>query len=110
MAYRLLTRQHHPDVTTIAKYAADRINQLKGAHEILSDPARRRAYDHERNSARLPRATVRTKCNISQDAHLRMDEFLRGTSLGVTVKDPATPGVRESYRLVILPLLVPAPG
>jgi len=107
MAYRLLAKQHHPDVNPLAKYAADRIRQLNAAHEILSDPARRRAYDHERNSARLPRATVRTKCNISQDAHLRMEEFLRGTSLGVTVKDPATPGVRESYRLVIPPLTPP---
>lgn len=106
-AYRLLAKQHHPDVNPAAKSAADRIQHLNAAHEILSDPAKRRAYDRERDSARLPRTTARTQSNISQDAHLRIDDFLRGTTLEVTVKDPANPREPESYRLVIPPLTAP---
>ena len=106
-AYHLLAKQHHPDVNPAAKDAADRIQRVNAAYGILSDPAKRRAYDRERNSTCQPRATARKQCNVSQDAYLRIDDFLRGTSLEVTVKDPANPGESETYRLMIPPLTAP---
>jgi DnaJ-class molecular chaperone len=104
-AYRFFAKQHHPDLNPAAEEA--RIQQLNAAHEILGDPARRRAYDRERNSARLPRTTGRVQSNVTQDAYLRVENFLRGASLDVTVKDPANPGEPESYRVMIPPMTVP---
>ncbi len=43
-AYRKLARKHHPDVSTETG-AAERMVALNEAHEVLSDPAKRLAYD-----------------------------------------------------------------
>jgi phenylpropionate dioxygenase-like ring-hydroxylating dioxygenase large terminal subunit len=71
------------------------------------DPDNRRAYDLERNSARQPQTMGRGQRKVSQDAYLRVEDFLRGTSLDVTVKDPANPGEPESYRLVVPAMTAP---
>ena len=44
-AYRILAKQHHPDVNPAAPAASVRIRELNEAYETLSDPERRRAYD-----------------------------------------------------------------
>lgn len=106
-AYRLLVKQHHPDVNPGSEGAAARIQQLNAAHEILGDPVKRRAYDRARQAARPARSVARIERNISQDARLPIEDFLRGTSVEVTVKDPANPGEAESYRLVVPPLTAP---
>lgn len=49
-AYRRLGRQHHPDTST-GKDAARRFREITEAYELLSDPARRRAYDMTRPPA-----------------------------------------------------------
>ena len=41
--------------------------------------------------------------NISQDVHLRLEDFLRGTTREIRIKDPANPNGTEIYELVILP-------
>jgi curved DNA-binding protein len=104
-AYRLLAKRHHPDVNGGDSRAVAQTQALNAAQEVLSDPARRAAYDRELAAAERaedPRP-IRTKIerNVSVDAHLRVDEFLRGTSLNVRLKDPANPAAGETYRVEI---------
>lgn len=105
-AYRSLAKHHHPDVARGgAEEAGAHFKKLNEAHEILSDPARRRAYDQEL-AEEEPHASApqpRLQKNIAHDARLRIEDFLRGTALQVTVQDPANPNGAETY-----PLEVPA--
>lgn len=58
-AYRRLALKHHPDVSGESD-AGRRMRELNEAFEVLSDPARRRAYDRQRSlgggraAARMP--------------------------------------------------------
>lgn len=109
-AYRVLAKQHHPDLNPSSPAAVARTQELNEAYAILSDPDNRRAYDHELNGAdqstRPPRAS-KAERNLSQDVHLRLDEFLRGTTLEVRVSDPGNPGGPETYPLVVPPETAP---
>ena len=104
-AYRLLAKLHHPDLNAGGADALARTQELNAAYEILSDPERRRAHDDQsRQPKARPAATARsTKAerNLSQDVHLRLEEFLQGTSLEVKVNDPANPDGPETYPLTI---------
>jgi len=51
-AYRLLARQHHPDVSPAEDAHAFR--RIREAYEVLSDEARRRDYDAGRDEAAVP--------------------------------------------------------
>lgn len=77
---------------------------MNAAYEVLSDPARRRSYDHECNltsqSAARGRA-AKIERNIKQDVRVRIEDFLRGTTVNVQVRDPANPKGEESYRIHI---------
>jgi curved DNA-binding protein CbpA len=46
-AYRRLAAKYHPDVST-SPDAAEKMKQLNEAYEVISDPARRAAYDRSR--------------------------------------------------------------
>lgn len=50
-AYRRLARKYHPD-TYAGADASERMRELNEAYEVLSDRARRNAYDHARGQAR----------------------------------------------------------
>ncbi len=50
-AYRRLAQKFHPDLAT-APDAAERMVAINGAWEVLGDPARRAAYDLQREQAR----------------------------------------------------------
>lgn len=109
-AYRLLAKRHHPDVNPGSAEAAARARELNAAHEVLSDPVRRRAYDRDldsRHTSRAPARAAKIERNITQDVHLRIEDFLRGVSLEVRVKDPANPAGPEIYPLVVPPETAP---
>jgi curved DNA-binding protein CbpA len=55
-AYRKLAKQHHPDACPGDPEAAARFREITDAYEILSDPARREAWDREHPPA--PGATI----------------------------------------------------
>src|SRR5881392_3313636 len=44
-AFRKLARQHHPDVAKDKKTAEAKFKEINEAHEVLSDPEKRRKYD-----------------------------------------------------------------
>jgi molecular chaperone DnaJ len=44
-AYRKLARQYHPDRNAGDKRAEERFKQISQAHDVLSDPDKRKAYD-----------------------------------------------------------------
>ncbi len=106
-AFRLLARRHHPDVNGSSSEAAELFREINEAHEILRDPARRRAYDAELEDQPAPPPRAKIERNIAQDAHLRIEDFLRGTTLQIRVNDPANPNGPESFMLEVPPDTAP---
>ena len=102
-AYRLLAKRLHPDLNGNSAEARLRTQELNAAYEVLSDTARRRAYDRERNDASraaAPRGS-RIERNITEEVRLRIEEFLRGASVNVQVRDAANPEGVENYSVHI---------
>ena len=109
-AYRLLAKRHHPDLNPGCGDSAARTRALNAAYEILSDADSRRAYDCELAEARKPAPSARglkTERHLAQEMFLRVEDFLRGTTLEVRVNDPANPQGAETYDLVIPPGTAP---
>ena len=111
-AYRTLTKKHHPDVNPGSSEAAAQMQALNAAHETLNDPARRRAYDRELDAAAAPatareRETAKMERNISHEARLRVEDFVRGATLEVRVTDPANRHGEEIFQLEIPPGTAP---
>ncbi|MEI9864321.1 MAG: DnaJ domain-containing protein [Limisphaerales bacterium] len=103
-AYRALARQHHPDLNPDSPAALVYTQQLNAAYEILSDPERRKAYDVELDAPKKPTTktrAARVERNISQDVNLPIEDFLRGTTREVRVKDPGNPNGIEIYQLIV---------
>ncbi|HEY2160097.1 MAG TPA: molecular chaperone DnaJ, partial [Solirubrobacteraceae bacterium] len=44
-AYRKLARKYHPDANQGDKHAEERFKEISQAHDVLSDPDKRKAYD-----------------------------------------------------------------
>ncbi len=110
IAYRLLAKQLHPDLHGNSAEANERVQGLNAAFEILGDPAKRKTYDRELSENELPRPgtnSARIKRDIPHDVHLQVEEFLRGVTLQVRVKDPANPLGEETYSLTVPPDTAP---
>src|SRR3982074_3215571 len=45
-AFRKLARKYHPDVAKDKKSAEEKFKQITEAYEVLSDPEKRKKYDH----------------------------------------------------------------
>ncbi|MBA3650224.1 MAG: DnaJ domain-containing protein [Chthoniobacterales bacterium] len=109
-AYRLLAKRYHPDLNPNSAAARSRTEALNAAYEILRAPARRRAYDRaldQASQAAAPGRGAKIEENITQEVRLRIEDFLRGTSLDVQVKDPANRDGPETYRVTIPPMSAP---
>jgi DnaJ-class molecular chaperone len=64
-AYRRLARALHPDSAPPEDVDVERLQNVLEAHNILSDPARRRDYDARRGLGRVARApTDRRPCPV----------------------------------------------
>lgn len=110
-AYRLLAKRHHPDLHGEAPETVARAQALNAAHEILGDPARRRAYDRELAAAeRLaspPAVASKIERHVRHDARVRLEDFLRGATIEVRLRDPANADGAECYALEIPPETAP---
>src|SRR4051812_20297217 len=103
-AYRRLVKQHHPDANPGSGAADPEIKALNAAHEVLSDAARKRAYDRELDAASREAAAgrgSRLSRNVSQEVRLRIEDFVRGTTVKIQVNDPADPEGPENYELEV---------
>ncbi len=111
-AYRVLSKRHHPDVNSGSPDAVAQMRALNAAHETLIDPARRRAYDRELDANTddakpREREPGKFERNISHDARVRLEDFLRGATIEVRVTDPANPNGTEIFLLEIPPGTAP---
>ncbi len=109
-AYRLLAKRYHPDLNPNSAAARARTEALNAAYEILRDPARRRAYDRALDlvsQAAAPGRGAKIERNITQEVRLRIEDFLRGTSIEVRVNDPANSAGPENYRVNIPAMTAP---
>ena len=103
-AYRVLARQHHPDLNPDSAAALAYTQELNVAYETLGDSESRSSYDESlaAEGKRKPASRAGGKAApISQDVSLRLDEFFRGTSLEVGVNDPGNPDGPEVYALEV---------
>ena len=107
-AYRLLAKQHHPDVNGGSRSAVVQTQILNAAYAILSDPGCRREYDRELALGKSPSVRPgKTFLNLVKEVHVRLEDFRRGTTLAVNVNDPGNPDGPETYELVIPPETAP---
>jgi len=103
-AYRVLAKRHHPDINGDSDAARIRTQAINAAYETLRDPVKRRAYDHELDRASgsaARRSSAKIERNVTEEVRLRIEDFLRGTSVEVQVRDPANPDGVEVYRLEV---------
>jgi molecular chaperone DnaJ len=106
----VLAKEHHPDVNGGSESSVMRTQILNAAYAVLIDPEQRKAYDRELAAAErasVPVRAGRIERNVSQDATLRLDDFLVGTTLEVSVNDPANPAGPELYECTVPPGTAP---
>lgn len=109
-AYRQLARRFHPDLNPGSAEAHERSQELNAAYEVLGDPVRRAAYDRElqqQGAAPAPPRKSRRDLDVAQVVHLRVEDFFRGATVDVRVKDPGNPLGPELYSLTIPPDTAP---
>src|SRR6266704_1849726 len=53
-AFRRLAKQHHPDRNPNSPQSAERFKEINEAHDVLSDPEKRKKYDRVRRYGAFP--------------------------------------------------------
>ena len=106
-AYRLLAKQHHPDLHANSAEAAEKTRELNAAYEVLGDPEKRKTYDRELNATERRSHAPTRKSVYKEDVQIRIDEFFRGVRLQVRIHDPANPAGAETYSLEVPPDTAP---
>jgi len=78
-AYRKLARQYHPDANQGNPGAEDRFKEISHAHDVLSDPAKRREYDAARAfGGRMPPGSGAGGAGFGDFSDIFSDMFRRG--------------------------------
>ena len=133
-AWKSLLKRHHPDVTSDAGAAHERVKRLNLAHEWLSDPERRALYDRSRRRPgvvvvpRVPRSPAgrpRPASAAAPAGTASAPTAARAAGAGVPPHNPyaeydlpnrpsaprpaspAMPGVARRTRRPLPPLLIP---
>jgi DnaJ-class molecular chaperone len=109
-AYRVLARQHHPDLNPHSPLALQRTQELNAAYETLSDPDRRQAHDLELDAPKKSapaRRDAKIQRHLSLDVNLRLTDFLHGATREIRINDPANPDGHETYSLIVPPETAP---
>ncbi len=104
-AYRALAKMFHPDVNHAKPDAMARTQEINRAYTVLSDAAKRRAYDEEldqREKASAKKHSRPAAVNINHDIHVSIQDLIRGTTLTIHINDPARVSGEEMYELEIL--------
>ena len=108
-AFRRLSKRHHPDTNGGSDESVRLTQALNAAHEVLRDPARRRAYDEDlliaedrARPAPGPGPARRGRAQpVTREVRLTVEELLRGVSLTLTIDDPASAGGPETCHLEV---------
>ena len=109
-AYRVLARQHHPDLNPHSPEAVQRTQQLNAAYETLSNPVRRQAHDLELDAPKKSapvRRDAKIQRHIALDVNIRLADFLHGVTREIHINDPANPAGPETYTLIVPPETAP---
>ena len=103
IAYRNLAQEFHPDRNASAA-AENKIREINEAYEVLSDRARRAAYDTELS---LTNRSAGKRKPLVQEARLPIRAFFRGATIDVRIHDPSNGSAAETYQLDVPPGTAP---
>ncbi len=84
-AFRKKAKEHHPDANGGSEESAARFRKVKSAYDVLSDPTRRREYDHQLRRERLDER-VRALAAKARATAVRARQSRRPTSSPYAVR------------------------
>lgn len=104
-AYRSLIQRFHPDRRPGDAQAASRAAAITAAYEVLSDPARRAAYDRELAAVRLDAAPVAARGGAAEAA---AGGARSRASVQQQVRRPFATGTRWVWAVMVVPVVAAA--